>query len=66
MDLTRRTGVAIDIEKPFHPIFMDARDITPPFTPGHYGAARMHITGALMVSVSALPIMNTLSSNWKK
>jgi len=31
---TRRTGVAIDIAKPFHPIFMDARDITPPFTPG--------------------------------
>jgi len=31
---TRRTGVAIDIAKPFHPIFMDARDVTPPFTPG--------------------------------
>ncbi len=31
---TRRTGVAIDIAKPFHPIFMDARNITPPFTPG--------------------------------
>lgn len=31
---TRRTGVAIDIAKPFHPIFMDARDITPPFIPG--------------------------------
>lgn len=31
---TRRTGVAIDIEKPFHPIFMDARDVTAPFTPG--------------------------------
>lgn len=31
---TRRTGVAIDIAKPFHPIFMDARDITPPFTAG--------------------------------
>jgi hypothetical protein len=31
---TRRTGVAIDIAKPFHPIFMDARDITSPFTPG--------------------------------
>ena len=30
----RRTGVAIDIAKPFHPIFMDARDITPPFTSG--------------------------------
>src|SRR6478735_11965544 len=28
----RRTGVAIDIAKPFHPILMDARDITPPFT----------------------------------
>ena len=31
---TRRTGVAIDIAKPFHPVFMDARDITPPFTAG--------------------------------
>jgi len=31
---TRRTGVAIDITKPFYPIFMDARDVTPPFTPG--------------------------------
>ncbi len=31
---TRRTGVAIDIQHPFEPIFMDARDITPPFTPG--------------------------------
>jgi WD40 repeat protein len=32
--ITRRTGVAVDIAKPFHSIFMDARDITPPFTPG--------------------------------
>ena len=32
--ITRRTGIAIDIAKPFHPIFMDARNITPPFTPG--------------------------------
>lgn len=31
---TRRTGVAIDIAKPFHRIWMDARHITPPFTPG--------------------------------
>ncbi|WP_245893309.1 DUF3748 domain-containing protein [Parapedobacter indicus] len=31
---TRRTGVSIDIDRPGHPIFMDARDITPPFTPG--------------------------------
>lgn len=31
---TRRTGVAIDIEHPFRPIFMDARNIEPPFTPG--------------------------------
>lgn len=31
---TRRTGVAVDIAKPLHPVFMDARDITPPFTPG--------------------------------
>ncbi|WP_090606031.1 DUF3748 domain-containing protein [Parapedobacter koreensis] len=32
--MTRRTGVAIDIDHPGHPIFMDARDITPPFTKG--------------------------------
>jgi len=32
--ITRRSGVAIDINHPFHPIHMDARDITPPFTPG--------------------------------
>ena len=31
---TRRTGVAIDIERPFEPIFMDARKIDPPFLPG--------------------------------
>lgn len=33
-EYTRRTGVAIDIAKPFHSIFMDARDVSPPFTPG--------------------------------
>ncbi|WP_169719436.1 DUF3748 domain-containing protein [Olivibacter sitiensis] len=32
--MTRRTGVAIDIERPEQPIFMDARDIFPPFTAG--------------------------------
>ena len=31
---TRRTGVAIDIANPFHPIFLDARNIVSPFTPG--------------------------------
>ena len=31
---TRRTGVAIDIDKPYVPIYMDARDIDAPFTPG--------------------------------
>ena len=31
---TRRTGVAIDISKPFQSIFMDARNITPPFIAG--------------------------------
>ncbi|MEO6707231.1 MAG: DUF3748 domain-containing protein, partial [Ginsengibacter sp.] len=31
---TRRTGVAIDIESPSRPIFMDARDVMPPFTQG--------------------------------
>ncbi len=31
---TRRTGVSIDIARPFHPVFMDARDITPPFIAG--------------------------------
>lgn len=32
--MTRRTAVLIDIDKPQTPVFMDARDITPPFTPG--------------------------------
>lgn len=31
---TRRTGVAIDLDYPNHPIFMDARDINKPFTIG--------------------------------
>ncbi len=31
---TRRTGVAIHTARPFEPVFMDARNITPPFTPG--------------------------------
>lgn len=31
---TRRTGVAIDMDNPEKPIFMDARDIEPPFTLG--------------------------------
>lgn len=31
---TRRTGVAIDFANPFHPIFMDARNIISPFTTG--------------------------------
>lgn len=31
---TRRTGVSVDIQTPFVPIFMDARDIIPPFTAG--------------------------------
>lgn len=31
---TRRTGVAIDINKPFEPLFLDARDIVAPFTNG--------------------------------
>ncbi len=30
----RRTGVMIDDANPGVPIFMDARDVTPPFTPG--------------------------------
>jgi len=32
--MTRRTGVAVDTDRPGKPIFMDARDITPPFTEG--------------------------------
>lgn len=32
--ITRRTGVAIDIASPGVPVFMDARDIIPPFTNG--------------------------------
>ncbi|MEJ5960794.1 DUF3748 domain-containing protein [Pedobacter immunditicola] len=31
---TRRTGVAVNIHQPGEPIFMDARDIKAPFTPG--------------------------------
>lgn len=31
---TRRTGVAVDTDTPGKAIFMDARDITEPFTPG--------------------------------
>lgn len=31
---TRRTGVAIHVDKPQMPVFMDARDINAPFTPG--------------------------------
>jgi len=31
---TRRTGIALDIADPYHPVFMDARNIIPPFTPG--------------------------------
>ncbi len=31
---TRRTGVAIDVKKPFEPIYMDARDVEAPFTIG--------------------------------
>lgn len=32
--LTRRTGVLIDIAKPNYPVYMDARDVQPPFTKG--------------------------------
>ncbi|SKB78195.1 WD40-like Beta Propeller Repeat [Parapedobacter luteus] len=32
--MTRRTGVAIDIDRPGQPVFMDARNIIPPFTKG--------------------------------
>lgn len=32
--MTRRTGVAVDITRPGEPIFMDARDIVPPYTRG--------------------------------
>lgn len=31
---TRRTGVAIETDKPFRPIYMDARDVSAPFTAG--------------------------------
>lgn len=40
---TRRTGVAIDIEKPQNPIHLDARDISSPYTPGaHRGGSHAH------------------------
>lgn len=32
--MTRRTGVAVDLDRPMFPIFFDARDVVPPFTPG--------------------------------
>lgn len=32
--ITRRTGVAVDIETPQKSVFLDARDITPPYTVG--------------------------------
>ncbi|WP_229738652.1 DUF3748 domain-containing protein [Parapedobacter pyrenivorans] len=32
--MTRRTGVAIDVSRPGQPIFMDARDVSFPFTQG--------------------------------
>ena len=32
--LTRRTGVAVDLSRPNEPIYLDARDVNPPFTPG--------------------------------
>lgn len=32
--MTRRTGVAIDVDRPGMPVSMDARDIVPPFTEG--------------------------------
>src|SRR5690606_15294525 len=31
---TRRTGVSIAIDNPDVPIFVDARDVKPPYTPG--------------------------------
>ncbi|GJM33591.1 MAG: biopolymer transporter Tol [Saprospiraceae bacterium] len=33
-DFSRRTGVRIRTEEPQKPIFMDGRDVQPPFTPG--------------------------------
>jgi hypothetical protein len=32
--MTRRTGVAIELQYPQHPIYMDARNVYSPFTPG--------------------------------
>ncbi len=32
--ITRRTGVGIDISRPFEPIMLDARDLSSPYTPG--------------------------------
>lgn len=33
-DFTRRTGISVDINEPGQAIFMDARDLVAPFTPG--------------------------------
>ncbi len=32
--MTRRTGVAVDLRSPQEPIFLDARDVSPPFAAG--------------------------------
>lgn len=32
--ITRRTGIVIELKNPFQPVFMDARDVDPPFTNG--------------------------------
>lgn len=61
--LTRRTGVSIDVQHPFQPHFMDARDITPPLHREHCGEERMRILGAEMENGLALPIMITLLNN---
>jgi len=40
---SRRTGVAIDIDRPLFPIYLDARDVAYPFTPGaHRGGSHAH------------------------
>ena len=64
---TRRTAVAVYTDKPFQPVFMDARDVTPPFTAGALRGGTMPIHGAATDSGSVLRIMTiSLTSSAKR
>ena len=64
---TRRTWVSIELTHPLLPIFMDARDVFNPFTPGALRVGvHMLIPGVEMASGSVLPIMISLWNNLVK